>query len=54
MSLLHINMVTMFFACLTMLVGFSNRDAGWGPGLMLAGISVVLGLIVYDIRVLSL
>ncbi|HEY4663790.1 MAG TPA: hypothetical protein VIG85_02285 [Comamonas sp.] len=53
MTLLHMNMITMSISCIVLLVGFSYRDYRWGPGLMLLGVLAVMGVIVYDIRVLS-
>jgi len=53
MTLLHLNMITMSISCIILLVGFSCRDYRWGPGLMLLGVLAVMGVIVYDIRVLS-
>ena len=53
MTLLHLNMITMSIACIILLVGFSCRDYRWGPGLMLLGVLAVMGVIVYDIQVLS-
>ena len=53
LSLLHINMVVMTLACLCLLVGFALREYVWGPGVMLLGSITVMGLIVYNIRVLS-
>ena len=53
MTLLHFNMTTMTIACVTLLVGFSWRDTRWGGLLMILGVLAVMGVIVYDIRVLS-
>ena len=53
MPLLHINMAVMTVACLLLLVGISLREYVWGPGLMLVGSLTIMGLIIYDIRVLS-
>ena len=51
--LLHINMAVMTVACLLLLVGFSLREYVWGPGMMLLGSLTIMGLIIYDIRILS-
>lgn len=53
MTLLHFNMLAMFIACIALLVGFSYRDTRWGGGLMMLGVLGVMGVIVYDIQVLS-
>ena len=53
MSLLHFNMIAMTIACVALLVGFSFRDTRWGGGLMILGGLGVMGVIVYDIQVLS-
>lgn len=53
MTLLHFNMVAMFIASIALLVGFSFRDTRWGPVLLVAGVLAVMGVIVYDIQVLS-
>ena len=53
MTLLHMNMITMSIACITLLVGFSYRDTRWGGALMIAGVLAVMGVIVYDIQALS-
>ena len=53
MPLLHINMAVMTVACLLLLVGFSLREYVWGPGMMLLGSLTIIGLIIYDIRILS-
>jgi hypothetical protein len=52
-SLLHFNMIAMFIACVSLLVGFSYRDTRWGGCLMALGVLGVMGVIVYDIQVLS-
>ena len=53
LPLLHINMAVMTVACLLLLVGFSWREYVWGPGMMLLGSLTIMGLIIYDIRILS-
>ncbi len=53
MTLLHMNMITMSIACITLLVGFSYRDTRWGGALMIVGVLAVMGVIVYDIQALS-
>ena len=53
MSILHFNMIAMSIACVALLVGFSYRDTRWGGGLMMLGVLGVMGVIVYDIQVLS-
>lgn len=54
MSLLHFNMLTMGIACVALLVGFSYRDTRWGGVLMILGVLTMMGMIVYDIQVLSM
>ena len=53
MSLLHFNMIAMSIALVALLVGFSFRDTRWGGGLMMVGVLGMMGMIVYDIQVLS-
>ena len=53
MSLLHFNMAAMTVACLSLLVGFSYRNSRFGGALMLLGVLCLMGVIVYDIQVLS-
>lgn len=53
MPLLQFNMIAMSVACVALLVGFSYRDTPWGGGLMMLGVLAVMGVIVYDIQVLS-
>lgn len=53
MPLLHFNILAMFIACVALLVGFSYRDTRWGGVLMVLGVLAVMGVIVYDIQVLS-
>ena len=53
MTLLHFNMLAMTLAFVSLLVGFSYRDRRWGGVLMGIGVLCVMGMIVYDIQVLS-
>lgn len=53
MPLLHFNMIAMSIACISLLVGFSYRDSRWGAGFMFLGVLTLMGVIVYDIQVLS-
>ena len=49
MTLLHTTMLMLSSSCALMLIGFSNRDARWGPALMMLGIVGALLLIAYNI-----
>ena len=53
MSLLHFNMAAMSVVCVALLMGFSYRDSRFGGVLMMLGVLGLMGVIVYDIRVLS-
>ncbi len=53
MPLLHFNILAMSVACIALLVGFSYREKRWGGFLMMLGVMCMLGVIVYDIEVLS-
>jgi hypothetical protein len=53
MSLLHINMVAMTVVCVSLMVGFSYRESRWGILLMQLAVLGLMGVIVYDIRVIS-
>jgi len=53
MTLLQLNMAAMTVVCLCLLVGFSYRDTRFSGPLMLAGALGLMGLIVYNIRTLS-
>ena len=54
MTLLHWNMVAMTAACLCLLVGYSYRHTRFWSMLMLLGAAGLMGLIVYNIRMMTM